>query len=398
MEQLENKIISISEANKGQKKPRRHPVRNALFALFCLLVIAGVICFVVFRNQLTSNTFADLLSRLRFSLGSGEETVADTFAYDDFMLSQYNVFQNGLILLSDHRLAVFSSAGKEKYGVDCSFARPALAVSDRMALAYDRGGKSYLLIDNSSTLRAEEWSDIIYTACMNKKGAYALVSRERGYASTVHVFDDRQKMQFTWYSARMYITDVALSPSSKLLAVISGGQRNNQFYGHVTLLNTGKEEPIMSVDLPDILPLGVGFLGEKLFYVVTEESLLIYNESGEQQYDFSFDGRPLLAYDASSEGYVVLCLAGAGQTSTGELIAIDREGPRARLAIMGEFTSLSVADKHVGLLVDGVVSAYDADLKSIGQPLAAADARALLMRQDGSALVLSANGTSIYRP
>ncbi len=397
MEKKNDKIIPIDAKGAREKKPRRRPLRHVLFALFCLVILGGVIAFVTYRNELSSNTFADLLSRLRFSFGQGDKQSSVSITYDDYMLSQTSLFQGGLAMLSASRLSVFSPSGQERFGVECSFERPALAVSDRTVLAYDRGGRAYMLTDNGTTLLKQDFSDILYTACMNKKGAYAFVSRARGYASTVTVFDDRQRQMFTWYSATHYISGVSLSDDAKRLAVISSGQQNDQFSGRLTLLDTGKSEPVMTRDFHDALPYRVGFLGNRLFYVVTEDGLSFYDDSGQTLLDWSFDGRRPLAFGASGEGFVAVYLV-SGQSTAGELVVLDSKGPRARRSLLGESVSLSVNGSYIGVLADEMASVYDEDLEQRGQSQTAVGIRSLLMRDDGTALMLGQNGSLIYRP
>jgi len=384
------------DAHRPRRRVRRHPVRVFIYVLFFAAVITGLILFVTYRNQLTADAFSDLLSRLRL-FGQGTEDQADAFSYDDYMLSHFAAFQKGLALLSNNRLIIYGPSGQEKYGADCAFSNPALVVSDRTVLAYDRGGQSLLLADNGSTLLKRDWDGTLITACMNRKGAFALVSAERGYASVCTVFDDRQREKFKWYARDQYILAAALSPSTGLLAVCSYGEEGGRQTGRVTLLDTGREaDPLMTRDLPDTMPLGVGFMSEKLFYVVTEDRVSFYNENGELLLDWTFDGRRPLAYATGDESWLALCLAGS-QPDTFELIILDEKGLRTKLPFTGQPDSLSAAGGWVGLLKGGAARVYNAALEAKGQS-SATDALALLMRSDGTALLLGKNGSTAFKP
>ena len=392
----EDKVVPIATRLPRRKKGRQHPFRMAIYIVFFAVVIGGLIYFVTNRNELSADVFADLFSRLRFTLEREEEDQANAFSYDDYMLSRYAAFQKGLVLLSGDRLAIYGSSGREKYGVDCGFENPALVVSDRTVLAYDRGGQAFVLTDNSATLLKMEWDGVLYTACMNRKGAFALVSSERGYASVCTVFDDRQTPKYKWRFRDQIIIDAALSPSSGLLALVSGGQESDRFVGRVTLLDTRQEDgPVMSCDLPDVLPLHVGFLKERLFYVVTEEGVSFYNEKGESLCDWSFKGDLLLSC-AAGDGKLVLCLTGGGSNAC-DLVLLDGDGLYAQRTISGSPVSLSAAGDWLGVLVGGRAYVYNAELEPRGQPAETA-ARALVMRADGSALLLERSGTTVYKP
>ncbi|MDR3207482.1 MAG: DUF5711 family protein [Oscillospiraceae bacterium] len=391
----QEKIVPIDA--RRMRRARRRPLRMALYVLFFVAVLGGIVLFVTYRGNLSAGTFADLFSRIRFTMSQADEQIAEEFPYDDYLLTRFSPFQGGLALLSGDRLEIFAPSGRAQYGVSCQFANPALAVSDRTVLAYDRGGVSYLLADNGATLLKSDWDGAIYSACMNPKGFFAFISDARGYASTVTVFDDHQSEIYKWYFQRQYALDVSLSPSGALLALVSGGQEDSRFVGRVTLLNTAREEPVAVRDLPDVLPVGVGFLTEKLFYVVTEESASFYNETGELLFDWPFGNRRLLRYGASEDGYLVLSLED-GRSDASELIVLDPGGARAQLPLLGHLDSLSVSGSWVGALADGQAHIYSAALTEKGDPRAAPGVLALLMRADGSALLLGREGLSVFRP
>ena len=361
----EQKIISIAK-HMPKHRVKRHPIRMFFYCLFFAAVVTGLAFFFIYRDNLSEDLFADLFSRLRFAIDAGEDGQTDVFSYDDYMLSQFASFQNGLVLLSNDRLVIYGPSGREKYGVDCIFTQPALAVSDRTVLAYDRGGHSFFLADNHSTILKREWDNILYTAGMNRKGAFALVSGERGYASVCTVFDSRQREKFVWRSRDHYITDVALSPSADLLALVSCGQDGDRFDGRVTLFNTGYAEPVAAHDLPDTLPINVGFLDDTCFYAVTEKNALIYNDNGEVILDWPFEDLSLLTCSVG-EDFLALGLSN-GREVADTLVLLTKEGLSARKTLSGHLLCLSAAGGWIGVLTDGTACIYDTGLDLAGQP------------------------------
>jgi hypothetical protein len=393
----QEKIVSIDARRAGARRTQRHPVRTLFYVLFFAAVLGGVVLFVTYRGSLSAGTFADLFSRIRFTVSQTDEQTAGAFSYDDDPLARFAPFQGGLVMLSGDRLEIFAPSGREKYGVTCQFDNPALAVSDRTVLAYDRGGVSFLLTDNGTTLLKSDWDGVILSACMNRQGFFALISDAVGYASVVTVFDDRQTEIYKWYFRSQYALDASLSPSGTLLALVSAGQEDSRFMGRVTLLNTALEQPVAVRDLPDALPVGTGFLGEKLFYVVTEESASFYNEKGELLLDWPFGSRRLLRYGASEDGYLALSLED-GRSDVSELVVLDSGGARAQLPVLGRLDALSVSGSWVGALANGQARIYSAALTEKGEPFAPSGVRTLIMREDGSALLLGREGLSVYKP
>ena len=390
----ERKIVSIHTRVRG-RRVRWRPMRLLVCVVFFAIVATGAVLFISHQNDLSEDLFADLFSRLRFSMGLEEEGEADTFSFDDYMLSQFASFQNGLVLLSSNRLVVYGPSGAEKYGEDCVFSQPALAVSDRTILAYDRGGFSYFLADGHSAILKREWDNILYTVCMNREGAFALVSAERGYASVCTVFDDRQREKYVWRSREHFIIDAALSPSANLLALISCGQDGDRFDGRVTLLNTGNVAPLAILELPDTLPYYVGFLDETCLFVVTENGVSFYTDEGEVLLEWPFGDRRLMAFDTGDD-FLALGLSNV-QNEADTLVLLGKEGPRARKNLSGRLLYLSAAGGYIGILTDGLACIYDNLLAPVGEP-AATEATALLARGDGTALLLGQNRSVVYKP
>jgi hypothetical protein len=370
----------------------------AVYALLFFAVLVFIIGFVTYRDQLTADTFAGLFSQLRAAFGGESEETSDTFVYDDYMLTRFAVFQKGLALLSDSRLVLYGPSGRQTYATDCFLKEPALAVSDRTVLAYDRGGTSLLWADAHTTLSTRTWPDILFHASMNPRGDTVVVSRERGSASVVTVLSTRFDEEFKWYSSDLYVLDAVLSPAGKRLCVVSAGQEGGVFLGRILLFDTGSDEPLLRLDLPDVLPLAVYALASDLFCVVTENELLFYSGDGVASGSYAFGARSLLAFDAGDD-FIVVCLGDADRVGgRPELLSVSADGPRASVFFDGTPDALSATGRFVGLLSAGTAHVYDADLKSTGPALTDETARYLLMRADGSALLLAQNGARVYRP
>ncbi|MDR0381934.1 MAG: DUF5711 family protein [Oscillospiraceae bacterium] len=382
------------------RKPARRvgPVRVTVYAILFFAVLIFVVGFLTYRDQLTADTFTGLFSQLRAVFGKEPGETSDTFVYDDYMLTRFSVFQRGLALLSDSRLALYGPSGRQTYVTDCFLKEPALAVSDRTLLAYDRGGTSLLWADAHATLSARTWPDILFHASMNPRGDTVIVSRERGFSSVVTVLNTRFEEVFKWYSSDLYVLDAVLSPSGKRLCVVSAGQEDGQFLGRVLLFDIGKDTPLLRADLPDVLPLAARALVPDLFCVVTENELLFYGGDGASAGTYAFGARSLLAFDAG-EDFVAVCLGDSDAVGIRpELLSVSPDGPRASVFLNGAPDSLSAAGRFVGLLSSGTAHVYDADLNPTGPALPDASARHLLMRADGSALLLAQNGARVYHP
>jgi hypothetical protein len=369
-----------------------------LYATLCLAVLLFVIGFVTYRDRLTADTFAGVLSQLRTAFGGELEETSDAFAYDDYMLTRFAVFQKGLALLSDSRLVLYGPSGRQTYAADCFLKEPGLAVSDRTVLAYDRGGTSLLWADAHATLSARTWPDVLFHASMNPRGDTVIVSRERGSSSVVTVLNARFDEVFKWYSSNLYVLDAVLSSSGKRLCVVSAGQEGGQFLGRVLLFDTGAAAPLLRVDLPDVLPLAVRALSPDLFCVVTGSELLFYSGDGAAAGTYAFGARSLLTFDAGDE-FMAVCLGDTDRVGgRPELLTVSSNGPRASVFLDGTPDALSAEGRFVGLLSAGAARIYDADLTPIGQALPDEAAQYLLMRADGSALLLAQNGSRVYRP
>lgn len=397
-EQPDEKVVDIARTAPPQKKRKRAgPVRLTLYILFSLLVITGVVAFVAYRDELNADTFTELISRVGLLFGGDGGEASDTFSYDDYMLSRYAAFEGGLALLSETRMVIYGPSGQQRYAADCHMQRPALCVSGHTALAYDRDGNTLLLVNGNATLYETQWPDVLYTACMNARGEFAVVSGARGYASVVTLFNTRREEVYQWGSASLMVLDAALSSSAKQIAVVSAGQQGDLFMGRLTLLDTGRDDEWLTVDLPDELPLRVFYLDDDLLCVVTGRALYFYNAAGEAAGSYAYGSRKLLNFSAG-DGFVVLCLGRERDETWAELVSAEADGPRASRLLDGTPRGLSAGGRYAGVLSGGTASVYDADLEPVGEEAEAGDALDILMRADGTALLLAQDGARVFRP
>ncbi len=405
MNNTEKKITPI------RSKPANTPIRKAfrrfrivLYMAIFVLVVGGVIAFVVNRDQIDARTVADLLSWIRAPFAS-DETESSAFSYDDYMLSEYRDFQNGLALLSESRFVIIDRAGKQRFAQDVTLKEPALATSKNSVVAYDRGGDSFLLSDGARAVVSKKWDNPIFLVNMNENGYYVVVSSARGYKSTATVYTPKQEVKYYWYSAENYILDAQLSPDAGRLLILSVGQNGEQLSSRVTLLDTAQSlddqtagAPLYQRDSAGIVSYKAHFFDSGGFCVLFEDRLDFFDDNGLSLNSYAFNTQVLRAYDLSGKDFAALLLSRSTSGSRGTLVVIDSSGAKAELKLTDIPLSLSAKGSYIGMLGSGSAVLYDDMLNVLVETKNVNDAQAMLVRDDKSALLLSSNGTAVLRP
>ncbi len=398
MQARQNKIVPIRPEARRRAKPKIGRIRLTLYLILFFAVMLSVIAFVVYRDDLSADSLAGFFGGIgRLFSGESEET-ADAFAYDDFMLSRYGALQDGFAMLSPTRFVMFSSGGTQRYAVDVSLQNPALEVSQKTALLYDRGGTSLLLGSSRGVSLEQTWPNEIYTARMNAAGWFVVVSPEEGYKAAATVMDAKGKGVIKWYSDQ-YILDACLSADGKTLAVLSSELLDGRYVSRLTLVDTQDADrpPKAETALPEDLFFSLCWKAGGEIWVVGEAGAVFFDADGQKTGAYDYRGRTLLDCDTGGDR-LLLRLSSHPISGFFELVAVDAKGTETAARPFEERpTGLSAGGARTSLLIAGRLLVMDEELQTV-LDTDAGDARGLLQKTDGAVMLLSDDGARIVRP
>ena len=371
------------------------------FGIF-FLILAAVLAVVIVAAYRDGTGF-DALQRL-FSYGGGTETTEETgYHYDASDSNRFAVLGNSLVVLSDTKLQVLGQNGEELWSASVRMSAPALETGGGRAVAYDVGGTELYVVDEAGevmTLTAPEDAPYL-SARLNDEGWLAVTTELPGYKGGITAYNDQGTEIFSLNASDRFVIDAYVTDDNAALAAVTLGQENSVFVSNIVLYSletAGAVDPFADYDVTDGLVAAVGEQAGQLV-TVSDTCLTTATLAGEVRGVYSYAGSYLREYDLGGDGFAALLLNRYRSGSVGRLVTVDAEGQEiASLDVNREILGISAAGGYLAVLYMDSAVIYTEELEVYAQLDGTDEARSILMRQDGSALLLAAQSARLFLP
>ena len=384
--------------NDGEEEAprRRHRFRGFLIFFLTLVVVLGVVLLAAYRD----GTGFDVLRRY-LNYGGAEKAGSEAvYNFDASSSNRFAVLGDRLVVLSDTRLRVLNASGGEVWSTAVSMTAPALESGGGKAVAYDVGGTALYVVDQNGevfSLTATEEEPLI-SASLNEEGWLAVTAKMKGYKGCVRVYDSDMEEVFRFRSSRRFLTDAWVAGKGEALAAVTLGQENGTFVSNVVLYRLTEEEPYGNYDITDGLVADIGWVDGK-FAAVSDTSLTFAGIKGELEGSFGYKGAHLREYDLHGDGFAAVLLNRYQSGSVGRLVTVGADGTElGSLEVSEEVQDISAAGRYLAVLYLDRLVIYNQTLETYASLKGTESARGVLMRTDGSALLLSSESAKLFLP
>lgn len=369
--------------------------RILVFFLLVLLVAGGVAAYV-FRDALN----LDALQRYVRYLNVSEDSKTGRFVYDESNSNQYANLTGGLAVASITGLSLYDKDGAESAAIQASMSVPVLQTGNTLALSYDAGGYALEAAGQKrgAVLHVQSQKPIL-DADIAGDDSICYLSSESGYKSVLFVYNDEQALIYRWLSASQYFMRCAVSDGADYVAAAVLGQEDGMFQTSVALYRTDAEEVYRTIPIGNTLIYDLRFVSKDCLCVLSEHCLYFYDLEGQQQGSFSFGDSYLKDYTFDGSGFLTLVmnLYQAGNQYT--VVTVDYAGNELGRVSPGEqILDVTAAGKYLAILTSNQLSIYDHTLKEYDVSDNTVSATNVVIRDDGSAIMLANGHGTLYVP
>lgn len=355
----------------------------SLIAAVVLLAATAVIWF--YRDSfspdgliLSADTAAVAREEYVFDAGSGE-----AFAAAGKGLAVANA--SGFELLDGDGTAVTSMVMQME--------NPAATGCDSYAVFYDLGGRRLAVARFDGTVEELDTEGNILSATVSEGGYLAVTTEQTGYRALVTVYDPHLDEVYEWYSSSAWVISAMVSPDSRKLAVLSYTASGSE----VRFFRLNDEDQQASFAVEGTVLLDVHWFTSGNLCALSSEQLLFFNDDGEWENTYSFNGQYLVGYtfDGSNCAAVALSPYRAGTTAT--LVSLDPNGEELGTAdVQSEIVCLTAADLEVMVLCSDGAVLYSSALAEKGRLNGLPGFKYGLLRDRGEALLIASNYAEVY--
>ncbi len=383
--------VSKFEPNPGKTLRRR----IVLFVVVFLLVAAATALYA-FRDSLN----LDAARRFVRYLNVGGDAELGSFTYDSHNANQYADVNGGLAVASVSGLSLYDADGKELAVVQAKMETPAIRTGGKLTMAFDVGGSNLagltqagVQVLNISSARP------IFDADCAQDGSVCYATSESGYKTVLYVYDSNQNMIYRWLSASQYMPVCAVSGGAKYLAAVSLGQKDGIFSSQLHLFETASDQPGRTAELGNDLIYDLAFVDNQTLCAVGENSAQWLSLSGENLASYTYDGAYLKDFDFGGDGFLslVVNMYKAGNHYT--VRTVDKTGSELGSAEFDvQILDFSAAGNYLAVLTAEKLSIYDSAMQLYAETQNTQSATNVVMRADGSALLLGGGRGEVYLP
>lgn len=399
MDNNTNNWKEFTLGNPQEKKPRRVAKRRRR-PLLVLLAVAAVLAGIVTAAVLLDRSGFDGLRRsiIYAKAVKDENGCAQLYRYNSDQSGHFASLDGSLVSVSMHQLAVLDEKNRTLYDESVKFQTPSLQSRGGRAVAYDVGGTEVYVLSDKGLVYKLDCAGEVLNASLNQKGWLTVVCGESGCKAAVRVYDAEGEAVFAFRSSDRFVMTAALSADSRTLAAVTMGQENGVFASYVVFyrVNSDKEAgrcTLRGSVVYDLTAAGSGFCA------VTEEQLCFLSGDGVMTAAYDYGGDYLRRVSVSDDGYAAVLLGRYRTGTQHRIVTVNGEGKElAALEIDAEVASLSAAGRYVAVLTGEELVIYDKQLKPCAQLQEVSQAREVLMRSDGSAVLAGSMAASLYLP
>ena len=388
--------LSPEESGRAPATPRRRGTLRRVFGVFAVLaIVLGIVAFAAYRDL---NSFDSVRRLLSYNKAGQDEQ--GRYSYDADRTNVYAMLGDRLVVASTTKFSVLASDGTQVFSQSVRMTNPAIAVGSRAAVVYDIGGVNAFVVGEKGLVRdcSPLCDEGILGASINESDYLTLTTERSGYKSVVSVYDPTGTALFAFNSSDSYVLDACVLRDCKHLAAVTAGETDGVFSSTLNFYSLSSETAESVNVLSGSLVLSLSNMGNKLA-AVGDDRLTIFGGDGSLAGSYRYEYPYLRAMSTGGANDAALLLGRYKSGSTFRLVTVSPDGETTGAAeINREVLDLSAAGKYVAVLCSDNLTVYTSDLSEYAVLEDTNYAKSVIMRDDGTALLLGTSGAWLYIP
>ena len=387
--------MSDNVSKLNTKRPGSVAKRVAAFVLLAVLVCA-LVALYVFRDSLN----LDAVRRFVRYLDVKNRDASERITFDAHSANQYADLHGALAIASVSGLRVYSDKGDEQATVLASLAAPQIDCGGKYAMAYDAGGYGLVAAHASKgEVLNISTTEPIFDADIASDGSICYVSTESGYKTVAYVYNERQQMIYRWLSSSQFLPLCTVNSGAKTLACVSLGQSGGIYESSVVLLKTDSDQIEKTVSLGNELIYDLEFTDNDTLCAVGENSISYLTSSGERMGKYDYDDAYLKDFSFGGSGFLTLTLNMYKAGNRYRVVTVGTDGEEiGSLSTDAQILDVSAAGAYVAVLTAKNLTIYNAALELYAEQENTGSATNVVMRDDGSAILLGSGQGTLFVP
>ena len=394
------KIYDFQPGDVQEEQPRRVQQRKKprkwLWLTLAVVIVLGVVAVAVLWD---ANSFDGLRRSIIYARAEKDETgCAKLYYYENDATSRFAALNGSLVTVAANQVRVLDERSQVLYQNSVRFLHPDLVSGGDVAVAYDIGGTVLYALDSKGLRWQQETEGELLSVTVNPHGYVTATYNKSGAKAAVTVWDSDGTAVFTYLSAQRFVMTAALGRDDRTLEAVTMGQEDGGFQSFLVLYRTNSDKEVAATAINGGAVYALETM-QKSFCAVSEQGLYLLDTDGALRSSYSYGGQYLRRCATGDGDWAALLLSRYKSGGYASLITVDNDGNElGGCDIDGEVLDMSTAGRYVAVLFSDRLTIYDKYLTEVASLPDVSEARAVLMREDGSAVLAGAAGASLYLP
>ena len=384
------------EIRRSQAAPRRG--KRVLTVILTLVVVLGVVVAAAWKDLSSLDSVRRLFSYNKVQ--QDEQGKAELYSFSNDRSNVFALLGDHLIVASTTNVSVLGSDGSIVCSENVKLTTPAIAVGGQTAAVYDIGGRSLLIFSAGGLVRdmSGDLSGSILSVSLNSSDYMALNTEKSGYKSAVTMYDASGEKVLAFNSSEHYVIDATVLRDCKHMAAVTLGESGGVFADTVNIYSLGSDKPTAVNTLTGSLLLSTGSVAGTLA-CLTDEGLALFTAEGSLSGSYRYEYPYLRGQSLNGENFAALLLGRYRSGSTMKLVTVAQDGSTlASLDTTGEVLSMSAVGRYIAVLYSDSLVIYTPQLEEYARLDGTEYARSVLMRSDGTAVLVGSSSAWLYIP
>lgn len=403
-EQKPDNLIQLPEDPAFRELKRKRRRRLLLLAGVALLTVI-VLLFVLLPDVFDF----DAIRRYFHYMGKREREGFGMIAFDAAGSNDYAPLGDGMALGTEGGLYYYDLSGTQQSMMLATVAGPRLIANDELAVFYTMNS-SYLAVmgENGEKKLEQTLGGTLLDVDLSADGWLCYNLTEEGYKTVATVLSPKLAPVYRYRSSTQHLNACAVSNGGSYLAVAGLTEENGSFTSTLTVLKTD-EEIIAGTDQSQSakrrLSLGnrvvyeLAFLSANRLCVICQDQVLIVDTACNIVAQHDLEAEYLRGFAVSRDGFAALLLSSSMTGDRYTLRTLDKNGEvLGELAIDRTVRSLDANGKYVCVLTDNELLILRSRLQRYRSTEEVGAATRALLRNDGTALLVSNAEARLYIP
>ncbi len=349
------------ELSLRRRKARRKSriITAVILVILTAVAVSSAVFLVTFWDRLSPESVRDYVD-----IRSSGNTITKIGGAADIVTGNSSVFaafDKGLAIATTTSVRYATVDGRSGFSQNAVFSSPAISVSEKYLLVYDRLGNSLMLFDDDGLVSSSEADGKIISASVSNSGVCAVISEADGYISLLSVYDRSFSPVYKWYNSEYYCISAAYHDESAVCGATVVFEQDGDLFGRILLFNVGAEGIANSIELGLSVPTELWASSEG-FTAMTDRGAAFADVTGSLTAIKTFD-HPVCGYSPDGRGGVFILLAPFSLTEKYSLLHVDPAGKlSSEVTINEDVLALHASNGYLGVLTGKSATLYNTDL------------------------------------